>query len=213
MAEQFYRANILVCGVAGCAASGSQEVIKALEAEIQRRGLQKEVNVIQSGCRGFCAIGPIMTIYPEGIFYCQVTAGDVPLIVEETLIKGRVVERLIYKEPANQKALPHYKDIPFYNKQTHHALRNCGMIDPERIDEYIAQDGYTALAKALTEMTPRQVIDEVKRAGSARRRRRRISGRREMGVCRQCPRSHQVCHLQRRRRGPWRVHGPVDSGR
>ncbi|HVN77746.1 MAG TPA: FAD-dependent oxidoreductase [Terriglobia bacterium] len=165
MAEQFYRANILVCGVAGCAASGSQEVIKALEKEVQRRGLQKEVNVIQSGCRGFCAIGPIMTIYPEGIFYCQVNATDVPLIVEETLIKGRVVERLLYEEPKEHKALPRYKDIPFYNKQTHHALRNCGMIDPERINEYIAQDGYSALAKALTEMTPQQVIDEVKRSG------------------------------------------------
>jgi len=91
MAEQFYRANILVCGVAGCAASGSLEVLRALETEIQHRGLQKEVNVIQSGCRGFCAIGPIMTIYPEGIFYCQVTAGDIPLIVEETLIKANAI--------------------------------------------------------------------------------------------------------------------------
>jgi NADH-quinone oxidoreductase subunit F len=165
MPGQLYRANILVCGVAGCSAAGALEVIKALEGEIQRRGLQKEVNVIPSGCRGFCAIGPIMTIYPEGIFYCEVKPEDVSHIVEETLIKGRVVERLTYREPKEQKALPHYKDIPFYNKQTHHTLRNCGMVDPERIDEYIARDGYAALAKALTEMTPQQVIDEVKKSG------------------------------------------------
>src|SRR5512146_3257096 len=127
MAERFYRANILVCGVAGCAASDSLEVITALKAEIVRRGLENEVNVIPSGCRGFCAIGPVMTIYPEGIFYCQLTPADVPEIVEETLIKGRVVKRLTYHEPETRQNVPYYKNIPFYSRQTHITLRNCGM--------------------------------------------------------------------------------------
>jgi len=165
MAEQSYRSNILVCGVAGCAAMDSLLIVEALEKEIARRGLKQEVNVIQSGCRGFCAIGPIMTIYPEGIFYCRLTAADVAEIVEETLIKGRVVQRLTYQEPATHQNLPQYKEIPFFNKQTHYTLRNCGIIDPEKIDDYIARDGYAGLTKALTEMTPQEVIDAVKRSG------------------------------------------------
>src|SRR5690242_11668477 len=124
MAERFYRANVMVCGGTGCTASDSQEVLDALKIELPRRGLKDEVNVVQTGCRGFCAMGPVMIIYPEGIFYCQVTAADVPTIVEETLLKGRVVERLVYKEPDRRQALPLYKDIPFYSKQQRIALRN-----------------------------------------------------------------------------------------
>jgi len=165
MAEPLYRANVLICGGTGCTASGSESVLKVMEDEILHRGLDKEVRIVQTGCRGFCAMGPVIMIYPEGIFYCQVQPDDVPLLVEETLVKGRVVERLAYREPAQHKAIPHYGEIPFYKKQLRIALANCGMIDPERVEEYIAHDGYAALTKAITEMTPEQVIDEVKNSG------------------------------------------------
>lgn len=165
MAEAFYRANVLVCGGTGCTASGSTKTFEALKAEIARRGLEDEVQVIQTGCRGFCEMGPVMIIYPEGIFYCRVHEEDVPHLVEETLVKGRVVEELTYKEPATHQAVPHYSEIPFYTKQRRVVLSNCGMIDPENIEEYIAQGGYEALGKALFEMTQEEVIDEVKRSG------------------------------------------------
>jgi NADP-reducing hydrogenase subunit HndC len=105
------------------------------------------VRVVETGCRGFCAMGPVMIIYPEGIFYCQVHSPDVPQVVEETLVKGRVVERLTYKEPLTHQAMPFYHDIPFYGKQLRITLRNCGLIDPENIEEYIARGGYEALAR------------------------------------------------------------------
>ncbi|MBU0490750.1 MAG: FAD-dependent oxidoreductase [Chloroflexi bacterium] len=165
MAEPFYRANVLVCGGTGCTASRSTETFRTLTDEIERRGLQDEVRLIHTGCRGFCAMGPVMIIYPEGIFYCQVLPEHVPQLVEETLVKGRVVEELVYKAPANQTALPYYDDIPFYGKQMRITLRNCGLIDPESIDEYIARDGYQALSKVLGEMAPDEVIEEVKASG------------------------------------------------
>ncbi len=165
MAEPLYRANVLVCGGTGCTASGSEKVMEALQAEVARRGLDTEVRVVGTGCRGFCAMGPVMIVYPEGIFYCQVRASDIPELVEETLVKGRVLQRLTYKEPFTHQAVPFYKDIPFYGKQLRITLRNCGLIDPENIDEYIARGGYEALGKALMTMKPEQVIDEVKRSG------------------------------------------------
>jgi NADH-quinone oxidoreductase subunit F len=165
MAEPFYRSNVLVCGGTGCTASDSLEVIKSLNREIVRRGLEKEVRVVPTGCRGFCAMGPIMVVYPEGIFYCQVQPRDVQTIVEETLIKGRVVGRLTYKAPETYKELPRYQDIPFYSKQVRITLRNCGIIDPEKIEEYIVRGGYEGLSKALFEMTPEEVIQEVKQSG------------------------------------------------
>lgn len=165
MAEPLYRANVLVCSGTGCSASGSLPLIESLRAEVIRRGLDQEVRVVETGCRGFCAMGPIMVIYPEGIFYTQVQAVDVPELVEETLIKGRVVQRLTYHEPSTHQAVPFYKDIPFYGKQLRLCLRNCGLINPEEIDEYIARGGYEALGKVLAEMTPVQTIDEVKRSG------------------------------------------------
>jgi len=136
-----------------------------LDAEIRRRGLEEEVRLVQTGCRGFCSMGPVMMVYPEGIFYCQVQPEDVPWIVQETLIKGRPVQNLLYKEPDSAKTLPLYKDIPFYGKQLRIALRNCGFINPESIEEYIARGGYEALAKALFEMTPNQIIETVKKSG------------------------------------------------
>ncbi|MHB1296383.1 MAG: FAD-dependent oxidoreductase [Anaerolineae bacterium] len=165
MADPLYRANVLVCSGTGCTASGSEPLIKALRAEVARRGLDGEVRVVETGCRGFCAMGPVMVIYPEGTFYCQVSAADVPEIVEETLVKGRIVERLAYKEPITHQAVPHYADIPFYGKQQRICLRNCGLINPESIEEYIARGGYEAIGKAIMQMTPDQVIDEMKRSG------------------------------------------------
>ncbi|HNR97347.1 MAG TPA: NAD(P)H-dependent oxidoreductase subunit E, partial [Anaerolineae bacterium] len=165
MAEALFRANVLVCGGTGCSASKSTDVVDALGEELKKRGLQDEVRVVHTGCRGFCAQGPVMIIYPDGIFYCQVQAADVPQLVEETLLKGRVVPRLAYKEPMSHQAVPFYHDVPFYGKQVRITLRNCGLIDPESIDEYIARDGYAGLSRALSEMTPDQVIEEVKRSG------------------------------------------------
>jgi len=163
--EPLYRANVLVCGGTGCTSTDSLAVLKALQAEIVKRGLDKEVRVVQTGCRGFCSMGPVMMIYPDGILYCLVQPSDVPFLVEETLLKGRVVKRLSYQEPIQQQAIPLYGDIPFYGKQIRIALRNCGFIDPENIEEYIARDGYRALAQALTEMTPDEVITEMKDSG------------------------------------------------
>jgi len=165
MSEPIYRANVLVCAGTSCESSGSRATMAALQAEIARRGLQDEVRVVETGCRGFCAMGPVVIVYPEGVFYCQVQPSDVEELVEETLVKGRVVSRLVYEAPETQQAVPLYEDIPFYSKQQRITLRNCGVIDPESIDEYIARGGYEALGKVLSEMTPQQVIDEVKSSG------------------------------------------------
>ncbi len=165
MAERLYRANVLVCGGTGCVASGSHEVMSALTRELKNRGLEDEVKLVQTGCRGFCAMGPIMIVYPEGIFYCKVQAADVPFLVEETLIKGRPVERLLYREPDTHQSVPFYQDIPFYSKQQRIVLGNCGMINPDVIEEYIARGGYSALAKALSDMTREEVIKVMKDSG------------------------------------------------
>ncbi len=159
------RAEVLICGGTGCHSSNSHEVVAAMQGEVARRGLAEEVRVVPTGCRGFCSMGPVMMIYPEGILYCQVQASDAVEVVEETLVKGRTVERLAYQEPIEHKALPLYHDIPFYGKQIRIALRNCGLIDPESIDEYIARDGYAALGKVLSEMSPEDVLREMKDSG------------------------------------------------
>jgi NADH-quinone oxidoreductase subunit F len=163
--QGLHRVDVLVCGGTGCHSSNSHQVIEALQIEVAQRGMGQEVVVVPTGCRGFCSMGPVMMIYPEGILYCQVQPGDVPEIVSETLIKGRVVKRLSYQEPGAHQALPYYHDIPFYGKQVRIALRNCGLIDPDSIDEYIARDGYRALGTALTEMSPDDVILEMKDSG------------------------------------------------
>ncbi len=160
-----FRAHILVCGGTGCRATGSEVIHPALVQEVQRRGLANEVLVVETGCNGFCAAGPIMVIYPEGTFYQKVTLDDVPLIIEEHLIKGRPIERLMYREPITEKPIPHIRDIPFFGKQVLIALKNRGLIDAEKIDEYIARDGYMGAGKALTQMTPDQVIQEMTTSG------------------------------------------------
>ena len=160
-----YRSNVLVCGGTGCTSSNSGEIINALEREIKARGLEKEVEVVKTGCFGLCALGPIMIVYPEGSFYSMVKVEDIPEIVEEHLLKGRIVKRLLYQETVDGDNIKSLNETPFYAKQQRTALRNCGVINPECIDEYIAMDGYKALEKVLTQMTPEQVIDEIKASG------------------------------------------------
>ena len=161
-----YRSHVLVCGGTGCTSSNSPAIIEALEKEIADKGLADEIKVIKTGCFGLCALGPIMIVYPEGSFYSEVKVEDVPEIVEEHLLKGRIVTRLLYDETVvNDKEIKSLNETNFYKKQKRIALRNCGVIDPENIEEYIAYDGYQALAKCLTEMTPEDVIKVVKDSG------------------------------------------------
>ncbi len=160
-----FRAHVLVCGGTGCSSSGSAELIKRFEEQIAKNGLEKEVKVVRTGCFGLCEAGPVVIVYPEGIFYSRVRLENVDEIVSEHLLKGRVVQHLVYKEKADTEQHATLENIDFYRPQMRLALRNCGVIDPENIDEYIAFDGYKALAKVLTEMTPQQVIDEMIKSG------------------------------------------------
>ena len=160
-----YRTSVMLCGGTGCIAGHSLKLKKALDEEIKLRGLENEIIIVLTGCNGFCAQGPVMTVYPDNIFYEKVTVADVPVVVEEHFIKGRPVERLLYKEPVKKQTIPLMKDIPFFSLQVLRALRNKGLIDAEKIDEYIARDGYEAAAKALTEMTTDQIINEIKKSG------------------------------------------------
>ena len=161
-----YRSHVLVCGGTGCTSSGSQQIMEALKKEIEKNGLSDEVAVVQTGCHGLCALGPIMIVYPDATFYSMVQPGDVPEIVSEHLLKGRPVTRLLYQETVSPtggiKAL---SDTDFYKKQHRIALRNCGVINPENIEEYIGTGGYEALGKVLTEMTPDDVIQTLLDAG------------------------------------------------
>ena len=156
-----YRSHVLVCGGTGCTSNHSGELIEALEKNIKEKGLEEEIKVVKTGCFGLCALGPIMIVYPEGCFYSEVNVDDIPEIVEEHLLKGRIVKRLLYKETVEAENVKPLSETNFYKKQHRVALRNCGVIDPENIEEYIAYDGYAALAKALTEMTPEDVIKTV----------------------------------------------------
>lgn len=160
-----YRMDILVCGGTGCQASNSMHVIDTLDKEIKAAGLEKEINIVTTGCFGFCEQGPIVKIQPDNVFYVKVTPESAVTIVREHIIKGRVVKELLYEEPKTKKRLGEHGDMPFYKKQERIALRNCGLIDPENIYEYIAVDGYQALGNVLTKMTPEQVIDEIKKSG------------------------------------------------
>ncbi len=160
-----YRSHILVCGGTGCVSSGCKEVQAELEKELTERDLIEEVKMIETGCHGFCEKGPLMIVYPEGVFYCEVTPEDVEEIVEEHILKGRTVDRLLYKEPLTAENIPSYNEIDFYKQQQRIALANSGQINPENIEEYIAADGYEAAGQALTTLEPQEVVEEVKEAG------------------------------------------------
>ncbi|CVK20383.1 MULTISPECIES: NADH-quinone oxidoreductase subunit NuoF [Sporomusa] len=159
------RAHVLICAGTGCVSSGSKKVEAAFQAELVKKGLDKEVKIIETGCHGFCEMGPLVIIYPEGTFYVRVQESDVPELVETHLYKGRTVERLLFKEPSSHEAIPSYNDIDFYKKQMRIVLANCGHINPEDVNEYIAEGGYEALGKALETMKPDEVVEEVKKSG------------------------------------------------
>ena len=161
-----YRAHVLVCGGTGCTSSGSVKIQEEFENQLKAKGLENEIKVVQTGCFGLCALGPVVIVYPEGAFYSMVKVEDVAEIVEEHLLKGRIVTRLLYAETVHENEdIKSLNEVDFYKKQMRVALRNCGVIDPENIDEYIAVDGYQALGKVLTEMTPEQVIETMKQSG------------------------------------------------
>ena len=153
-----YRSHVLVCGGTGCTSSGSQQIMVSLREELKKQGLDEEVSVVQTGCHGLCALGPIMIVYPDATFYAMVKEDDIPEIVEEHLLKGRPVQRLLYDETVTPAGVKSLGDTDFYKKQHRIALRNCGVINPEVIEEYIGTGGYQALGKVLTEMTPDDVI-------------------------------------------------------
>ena len=162
------RSHVLICGGTGCTSSGSNSVRDTLAAELEAKGLSEEIKIVQTGCFGLCALGPIMIVYPEGTFYSRVTSEDIPEIVEEHLLKGRIVERLVYNDKAEATEVEgpsSLNDTAFYKKQKRVALRNCGVINPEKIDEYIAMDGYFALGKVLTEMSREDVINTLLDSG------------------------------------------------
>ncbi len=161
---QVYRSHVLVCGGTGCTSSNSAKIMEALEAKIKENNIDNEVKVIKTGCFGLCAEGPIVVVYPEGSMYVKVKLEDVEEIVSEHLVKGRIVKRLLLNDVADDVETS-VEGVQFFEKQTRIALRNCGAINPEKIDEYIAYDGYKALATVLSTMTPEQVIDTVKASG------------------------------------------------
>jgi len=160
-----YRLHLMLCAGTACVSNNSFKIREVLEEELKKQGLDEEVLVVMTGCNGFCALGPVMTVMPDQIFYQSLTENDIPYLVEEHFLKGRPVEKLMFTPPAEEVVIPKIMDIGFFASQTLIALRNRGLIDPERIDEYIARDGYKSLAKALTEMTPGDIITEIKNSG------------------------------------------------
>ncbi len=160
-----YKFHILVCGGTGCVSSNSRQIVENLNDAIKAAGMEEDVKVLQTGCFGFCEQGPIVKILPDNTFYTQVKPEDANELVAEHIVKGRKVERLLYVDPEEKEHISDAKHMEFYKKQMRIALRNCGFIDPENIDEYIGRDGYAALAKCITEMTPEEVIDEMKKSG------------------------------------------------
>ena len=159
------RANLMVCAGSGCVATKSLKVKDAFQEELKKQGLEEEIDLILTGCNGFCATGPIITVYPDNIFYQGIKAEDVPYLVEEHFLKGRPVQKFMYKEPTEKLTIPSMHEIPFFKHQVLRVLRNKGLIDPENMEEYIARDGYMATVKAVTEMSPEEIIKVVKDSG------------------------------------------------
>ncbi len=160
-----YRSHVLICNGTGCTASKAPELMARLEKALAANGIEKEVKIVKTGCFGLCEKGPILVVYPEGATYCHVTPEDIDEIVNEHLVKGRIVKHLLLGDKDAEDVAKSLDNVDFFSRQFRIALRNCGVINPEVIDEYIAKDGYMALAKALTKMTPQQVIDEIKKSG------------------------------------------------
>ncbi|HHU79231.1 MAG: NADH-quinone oxidoreductase subunit NuoF [Caldicoprobacterales bacterium] len=163
---EFYRSHVLICGGTGCHSSGSGEVMETFKSELAKHNLENEIKLVQTGCFGLCAVGPVVIVYPEGAFYSRVKDEDVSRIVTEHLLKGRIVTDLLYHDSVHEdEAIKSLNEVEFYKKQMRLALRNCGVIDPEKIEEYIAFDGYKALGKVLLEMTPEETINLIKASG------------------------------------------------
>ncbi|GHU98787.1 NADH dehydrogenase [Clostridia bacterium] len=160
-----FRSHILICGGTGCSSSRSKDIFAAFEDGLKTQSLDKEVKLVLTGCFGLCALGPVVIVYPEGSFYSKVTPDDVREIISEHIVKGRIVKRLLYEETVKQDGIQSLNETNFYKKQLRVALKNCGVINPENIDEYIARDGYKAYEKVVTAMTPQQVVDEIKASG------------------------------------------------
>lgn len=160
-----FRGQVLICGGTGCALEGAMDIANSIKNELKKHRIENEIEVVRVGCLGLCELGPIMFIFPEGTFYSKVSLKDVPELVEEHLVNGRIVKRLAYFESLEDYGVRSLKDVEFYKKQIRIALKNCGVIDPENIDEYLALDGYKALEQALTHMSPQEVIDAVKKSG------------------------------------------------
>ncbi len=188
--------TLFVCQGTGCVSSRSAEVLRALETEVKNQRLSDEVKVEFSGCHGFCEQGPLVAIEPEGILYVHVLGEDAAEIVREHLVKEKPVERLLYRDPVTKKSIPHYHDIPFYNKQTRRILKNCGHINPEKIEDYFAVGGYEALKKTFKELSPKKVIDEITRAGLRGRGGAGFPTGRKWLSCRQAPASQKyiICN-------------------
>ncbi len=165
MKMETFRFQVLICGGAGCISSGCKAVLTQFRSELKARNLENEVKVIETGCIGTCDLGPVIVIYPEGVFYQKVSVDDVKEIIEEHIINGKLVERLHYQHPAFNEKVPLYNDIEFFKRQKRIALRNVGLIDPQVIEEYIAKGGYSSLGKILSKYTPEQVIEELKKSG------------------------------------------------
>ena len=159
------RANLMLCAGTGCVASGTMKVKAALQEELKKRGLEEEIKLVLTGCNGYCAEGPVMVVHPDEIFYQRLTVEEIPTLVEEHFLKGRPYQKLMFKEPEKKTAMPLMKDIPFFKLQVLRVLRNKGLIDPEKMEEYISRDGYQAAAKALTQMKPEDIIKVVKDSG------------------------------------------------
>ena len=201
---------ISLCAGSGCGAYGTAKVHEALVQELAGHGLQDDVEVKLTGCHGFCEKGPIMVIHPEGIFYPQVKPKHMPEIVETTIKNGELVKSLIYKDPATKKKLTHEHEIPFYKLQQRIIFGNNGLIDPTSIEDYVAAGGYSALAKALFDMKPKGIIEEIKKSGPPGPRRRRVSNRHQVGDLRPA-KGEPLCDLQCRRRRSGGLHGPESS--
>ncbi len=196
-ANSEYKRNVLVCGGTGCTSSNSEKIIEKLNEEIKANGLENDIKVIRTGCFGLCALGPIMIVYPEGCFYSTVKVEEIPQIVKEHFVGGSPVKELLYKETvADDGSIKKYNQTDFYKKQLRVALRNCGVIDPECLDEYIARDGYQALAKCLTEYTPEEVIKVVSDSGLRGRGGAGFPTGRKWALCapNKAPQKYVVCN-------------------